>query len=557
MKTNYFLILAWLCLGGPLTTVPMAWAKPTHPTDALAADQATTNTSNALSGTYTIGGASPDYATFETAITALASNGISGKVTFRARPGVYPEQVRITNIAGASITDSVIFESESGDASSVTLRYAAAGAADNYVVELSGSRFVHLRNLTINAASTNVFAQALVLSGQLPGISIVGCTLSAPTATSNSMVVFGRVVLLSDFVFRNNVVTGGQGVDVRATTNSARFAGTVIEGNVITEFGREGLQLSGQQAPIIRNNLLSGRGGASSGLLLTNCDGALRVEGNRVLVNNNSLRLNNCQGTTGALGLVANNFLTSTSPSGNGVTLANSVSQQFFHNNVRSGGTSFSANNGSGHQVRNSVLVTTGAGFPVVSYTNASVVSGSNHNNLYAAAGGNIGRIGSTNYLTLANWQTDTGLDSNSFDIDPLFVDVATGDLRIRANILVGAGQDLLSVVPTDINGISRSNPPTIGATEELATRLLTPFRTALRVYPNPTAERIHVDGWALAPSGALVITLHDALGRQVRQVSAAGSSAELDVATLPAGVYSLRMQDGVSAQTQRVVIRR
>ncbi len=77
-----------------------------------------------------------------------------------------------------------------------------------------------------------------------------------------------------------------------------------------------------------------------------------------------------------------------------------------------------------------------------------------------------------------------------------------------------------------------------------------------LRVYPNPATEQLRISGWA-APTTSRTITLYDALGRQVRQVRAAGLVAELDVSTLPAGMYSLRVQDGVNQQTEKVVIRR
>ncbi len=82
------------------------------------------------------------------------------------------------------------------------------------------------------------------------------------------------------------------------------------------------------------------------------------------------------------------------------------------------------------------------------------------------------------------------------------------------------------------------------------------PAAAAVVVYPNPAAERLRVSGWA-APTTSRTITLCDALGRQVRQVSATGSSAELDVSTLPTAVYSLRVQDGAHAQTEKLVIRR
>ncbi len=305
-----------------------------------------------------------------------------------------------------------------------------------------------------------------MLVDSLAGSSVVACTLSAPNTTNaenSRTVVFGRVSFLSGFVFRGNVVTGGSnGLDVSAISGSARFAGTVIENNLISNFRSAALRLSNQLAPVVRSNTMTT---GFLGIWLTNCEGSLRVENNRVRVSSTALRLNICQGTADAPGLLANNFLVSTEAAGIELFFS-TFHQRLYHNSVRSAGYSVQVSGGSDNQVRNNVLVSTGtdSNAGALLYT-ATGVSGSNHNVLFVA-GTRTARLGGTDFATLADWQAATGLDSQSIRVDPQFVAPAAGDLTATAAALLGADQHLRDVVPTDINGTSRRLLSTIGANE-------------------------------------------------------------------------------------------
>jgi len=75
--------------------------------------------------------------------------------------------------------------------------------------------------------------------------------------------------------------------------------------------------------------------------------------------------------------------------------------------------------------------------------------------------GANIGYINSAKQATLAAWQTATGQDANSVNVDPAFV--STSDLHTTAAGLSKAGV-YISTVTTDYSGVSRTNPQDIGA---------------------------------------------------------------------------------------------
>ena len=86
-----------------------------------------------LSGIYTIGGTSPDYATFSLAAVDLNNRGVSGPVTFNVRSGGYTEHFELFDVPGASATNTIIFQSESGDSTSVILSYNATATMDNSI----------------------------------------------------------------------------------------------------------------------------------------------------------------------------------------------------------------------------------------------------------------------------------------------------------------------------------------------------------------------------------------------------------------------------------------
>ena len=130
-----------------------------------------------LSGTYTIGGSSPTYASFAAAVAALSA-GVNGPV----RSGTYPEQISIPSITGVSATNTVTFQSESGSPAAVTL--SLAPASNNYIVQLDGADYVQFKNIGIKntstslgvvvrfgttAASTNCLFEGCILEGTTTG----------------------------------------------------------------------------------------------------------------------------------------------------------------------------------------------------------------------------------------------------------------------------------------------------------------------------------------------------------------------------------------------------
>jgi hypothetical protein len=127
-----------------------------------------------LNGTYTIGGASPNFTTFETAAAALSSQGISGNVIFNVRPGTYPERFTILQIPGSNLNRSVTFQAENGDSSSVLMLNASAVSATNYLINLQNVGQIVLKRLSFQTPETGEFSNAISLNNT-PNVRVENC----------------------------------------------------------------------------------------------------------------------------------------------------------------------------------------------------------------------------------------------------------------------------------------------------------------------------------------------------------------------------------------------
>mgnify|MGYP003331044241 CR=1 FL=1 len=86
------------------------------------------------------------------------------------------------------------------------------------------------------------------------------------------------------------------------------------------------------------------------------------------------------------------------------------------------------------------------------------------NNNYFGSSSVNIGVLNGTTYSTLLNWQ-NAAVDNNSISSDPVFISPLTGNLTPTSTLLNNAGVNITNI-STDYAGITRNNPPDIGAFE-------------------------------------------------------------------------------------------
>ncbi|MCX6249777.1 MAG: T9SS type A sorting domain-containing protein [Bacteroidetes bacterium] len=86
----------------------------------------------------------------------------------------------------------------------------------------------------------------------------------------------------------------------------------------------------------------------------------------------------------------------------------------------------------------------------------------SNNNDIWSLAGP-LGNFNAADQLTLASWQTASGGDLNAQNVDPQFfsvTDLHTNKIELNNNGVI------IPAVTTDYDGVTRGNPPDIGAYE-------------------------------------------------------------------------------------------
>src|SRR3990172_3933027 len=125
-----------------------------------------------MSGSYTVGGPSPNYATLQAVANAVKARGVSGPVWFNIRPGIYMENGGLNSvmildsiIAGISSTNRITYQPDQnsgGNVGNTKLQIDLTTYASTPLVSIQTDH-VTIRNLTLeDVDSTGVGADFLI-----------------------------------------------------------------------------------------------------------------------------------------------------------------------------------------------------------------------------------------------------------------------------------------------------------------------------------------------------------------------------------------------------------
>lgn len=436
--------------------------------------------SQGLNGIYTIGGITPDYATFAAAMTDINTFGLCGAVVFDIRDGVYNEQIDLTSVL-SDATNNITFRSENGDASLVTLSFAATLAAANYVVNLEGTDFVTFEDLTFeNTGAT--YGSVVKLQGGSDNNHFENCHLRSTTSTSTSTnyaVLYSANGDDNNNVFMNNIFEGGSyGIYWRGAGTTTLESGTVFEGNTCMDNYYYGGRFDYQDAPMLNGNTFMGEStytGSRFAMYINYCDNGFVATDNNIYGSATSswrygMYMLNNDATTASHATVANNMC-QVGAIGNtstfyGMYFSNSGYTDIQHNtaSIIDGGTSsraFYGTSGGANTLANNIFATDSSGYAIYLASNYTLIS--SDNNLFHSPMGNVGYYGNANQATLADFQAASGLDANSVDMNPNFN--SPYDLHVCNDSLKGLGMPL--AIATDIDGQPRNAAtPDMGADE-------------------------------------------------------------------------------------------
>lgn len=409
-----------------------------------------------MAGIYTIGGTSPDFTTITDAITALETNGISDNVTFNIRDGVYTEQLTIPAVTGVSASASVTFTSESADNSLVTIQYGAIGfvdgstdGTDNWVVKLDNCSYINFENLTIKSEGAHADLGVVIRAdGDISHISFIGNHIIG-NGTSPDYYIAQALFqireyagLVDDLVLDNNTLENGKYYILSSNAINSSFTN-----NNFALPSSGGFYFSNVENLIFNDNIASGSltiRDAGTG------DYNIKVERNLFT---DGITIRNMYPNSGYTIDFNNN-------TAHNLTLWGVSEAYVFHNTLSFQLRVASTTN---HDIflANNIIQST-SGNPSIDIEDISNINYLDYNNVYGPTdlfAQDIAGV-TTNYTSLADWQTATGFSANSFSQELTFI----GDmpkLCVNQEALVGTDMS----IATDFEGDTRTQP-VIGADE-------------------------------------------------------------------------------------------
>jgi hypothetical protein len=266
----------------------------------------------ALSGSYTIGkNEGVDFASVSEAVAAAQCGGVNGPVTFRMESGVYNERVVISSIPGASVYNTVTFESKSGLNSDVVIGY---GNADATVV-MNGTSNISFANISINHAAAT-YGNAVRVDGKASNIRFESVVFNgvdvARTGANSATVYFTSSAPKTNVSFENcEINNGSTGIFKGGINTEAVDSKTTITGTLFFNQFETALALSNETAPIISNNVISSLSHFSNfkGISLKNVANDVILSNNVITMATGStgIEMNNCKAQATHMGQVTGN----------------------------------------------------------------------------------------------------------------------------------------------------------------------------------------------------------------------------------------------------------
>ncbi|BDS10034.1 right-handed parallel beta-helix repeat-containing protein [Aureispira anguillae] len=417
-----------------------------------------------LSGVYTVGTATADYPTFQDALSALYSCGVSGPVTMQVQAGAYTSSLVLDQaIPGISATNTVTWDGSSQTASIIV----NGGAA----VTLDGANYITIQNFVLGNTSTSQgwgvlltntanYNQILNNRVQMPSTNAFNTAGIVATASPNSVGSSGNNANYT--LIEGNVITGAdRGISLRGQSTSSFNVGNTIRNNDISDADNYGVYSYYQDSLVIEGNYIHDFPSTFHYGVYAFYSNNYDVVGNDIRAEDYGIYMNrsNSQMPPQRRGLVANNMVQSTGD--RGIYMVTTRSTDFYHNTIVSAVTACTWSNFDNTiDIKNNIFVSTGLTSFAFETFSVSPLLGMDNNVFYTdPANPNLIDFGGT-FTDLADWQTNGlyGYDQNSLEGMPQFN--SPTDLHVDGAFLNDKG--VVTTVTTDIDGDVR---PAIGAT--------------------------------------------------------------------------------------------
>ena len=439
---------------------------------------------SSLSGAYTVGGTGADFNNFAEVILALDQCGITSAVTFNVNDGIYNEQILIESILGISSTNTVSFQSVSGDSSSVIIKHMAIDTNDNYVVKVDGISNITFSNMTFEATDST-YSRVFDFINDVNNITInnniIKNTFSADTTNDKRSLIIGNMGNNIN-ISNNSMINGSSAIKLYADIQGLDWN---ISGNEIGGVFSSAISLKHAKSATISSNIINANifGNASLffGINLQNNTGNVEITSNEIYSTVSEMakgiNLNQCSFDIANPANVSNNFIqihvnTQLPDNSSGIEINNTSNVNTYFNTVNIVGnqpvsspinlTSTSANSTYNINIVNNIFANNANGYIYYVFGLDTNQWTNHHNNLWNNNAPQFAFL-VNDIADFAEWQTKSG-EANSININPYFV--STTDIHIVNNAMNATGI-AIGGITTDIDGdIRNTSTPDIGADE-------------------------------------------------------------------------------------------
>ena len=431
--------------------------------------------SQCLNGVYTIGGSSPSFTSIGQAVNTLSVNGVCGPVTFNIRNGIYNEKTTIPNVVGTSSVNTITFQSESFDSSSVIIQ-STGTSTQNYVFNLLGTRNIYFKYLTLKNSSTT-YQTVFNLGNNIYDFNLENSVIEVPV-TSSSFPNANRYVisaysssnLYSRGIIQNCKITGGQiGFIVNTASCNPSGRWKLINNYFLNQY-EKAVELLGVYDSYILSNQIKTNTSYTDyvSVILSSCGGQTIFSKN-MLFQTQGTGILFSQATSSINSQITNNLINVLGTGNNdaGIYIEASSDCDVIHNTVLVNNTDATsecvaismANN---INVKNNIFLSQGNGS--VYYKSLGSTNIAFDYNCVKSTSASFARISSSNIANFSDWQLQN-FDLNSLNFYPTFVS------PVDFHILTDFSQNLILPyfpnVPDDIEGTLRDTySPYFGAYE-------------------------------------------------------------------------------------------
>lgn len=429
-------------------------------------------------GTYIIGGSSSaNFTNLSTAIDAISQYGICGPIVFKIENGTYTGNYTISNsITGLSSTNSITFESLSGDSADVVLKYSNPIYTDAYIFNLNSASYITFKNLSFKSTSAN-YARSLKIENSSHHILVDACLLNSIQNTGNGYEYNSNISILNSHhitIQNSTLLNAGSGIYSYGAYSNEN-SDIKIKNNNIKNIYRSGISGSytGDSLIIVGNTIMDRSNSYSvDGLYLTNGNGFVEIKNNIIeligLSVNSAIYLyyQNYYFTASNGNKIYNNYinLPNISSTFNAIYLYRSYYLDIYYNTIKSSASN--TNSFALYCYYNYYINIKNNNFDMGSnriyYLKYGTISSSDYNNFQSTNSSAMYVSGSTR--TVASHISSSGYDTHSKNTAPNYI--SANDFHLYDLALNNAGTPI-SGITTDIDGDARSSStPDIGADE-------------------------------------------------------------------------------------------